>query len=297
MSTGITKQTTEEMPEFLKQEIAASGGGAGLATLKTKVTPPRIKVIQKTAGAELQAVYNVGDVILSPSGVPVIRQLLDDVTHKPIGKSEEFLFIPLFYYPEFIITNPYQLKSQLPMIRERTLDPQSQLGRDCQVFEKRKFPCPESPPNTNYECTRSECFNFIVTLLTPNERFCDIACMSFRSGEYKTGQNFASLIMSRGSHGSKPDIFANVFAATCSLHTHKNGDPSWGLDIANPRLVEYGGYGHWVKDYDLYKYAEAQHKLLQESYNDKTLAVDYDNDDQAGVNAASAVDATGQPRY
>lgn len=291
MSTDLTQAntalSTNAVPEYLQTLVTQGGAPIGLDIIRKKVVPPRLKIIQDMASPELKAVWNVGDVIISPSGLLVIRQLIDEHTHKPIGKSEEFFFVPLFYYPEFICVNPHQLKSTLPMIRERTLDPTSQLGRDCQVFEKRQFACPE---DARFMCTRSEVFNFIVFLLTPDERYGDIVCMSFRSGEFKAGQNFASLIMSR-KVGSKPvPLFANMFAATCGPHKHKNGNTSYGLDIANPRLKEFNGPGHYVEDYELFQYLTAQHVELQQAYNDRTLEVDYE--DEPSDNPGSAVPST-----
>ena len=60
--------------------------------------------------------------------------------------------------------NPFALSDTLPMVRDRSFDMNSPLGRKCRNPKTWKEDCPESPEGKNLMLSNAEMLNFIVVL-------------------------------------------------------------------------------------------------------------------------------------
>lgn len=241
-------------PEFMSDDM-----GFGVQALEQFIIPPRIKVIQKSSGSPYEELFDIGDVVVVPQNVQICE------TEAP------FYFVPLFFFPEWCLWNPWLMKGSLPAIRERTTDPNSPMvpkSRDPKLWS---IPCPE---NEEHSCRYVEHMNFVVLLFGPgvNESVQGIpSVLSFSRAEHRVGNKFAGLIKMR-----KAALFGNVFQAQVGYRTDNPKGSYHGLDISNPALDS--GISPFVTDQESYEKYRDIHNQLAAAHADRKVQVDYEDD-------------------
>lgn len=252
MSTEIAEQkpgALSAVPTHLQNAAAAKEANE---LLYQYAAPMRLKIVQKMSRAPLNAEpYKEGDVVLAPNNEIVAR--LD----------ESFIMTPIFFFPEWIVTNPQG--SEL-WIAERSLDPRSVIAQKARDPNKRKEPVDGSRDKFK---TYMEVHHFVVGLHeTPTsvgENM--VAVMSFMSAELKTGSAFSTLIRSRGS---EVPCWGQVYQVASGASSNAKG--AWkGYKITNPTTVS-----PWVEDAAVAAKLEEEHKRQKKAYLENAIIIDMD---------------------
>lgn len=240
--------------------------------LKHYIRPPRVKVIQSMSSDELKQKFGVADTILVPDNVLIMEAARDGKGNVQPGNTQPFLFTPLFFFTEFCVWNPLEMKDQLPAIRERSTDPNSAIAKRARDWNNKTMPCPENP---EHECEFCEHMNFIIHI----QNYPEPCVMTFSRGEFKAGVNFATLAKLR-KQGTGVPLYANVFAANLTYRQGKKG--SWyGLDVSNPD----GDTSPYVGEEAFNRYKE-MHAQFAKDYADSKIEVNYEDE---------PIDATSSP--
>jgi hypothetical protein len=240
-----------KMPDF----IEAEDRGAGTEGLGKIIRPPRVKIMQSNRGSNFKQ-FKEGSVILSPAGVELAE----------VGQP--FWFVPLLYYPEYLTTNPWKLKATLPMVRARSLDPESEIAQKSRDKDRRKAdPCPE---DSKEFLTHQEVFTFICLIMgqAPIP-----TVLSFARAEHGKGRNLAQLIMMR----NPAPLYACVFEGVVPETQRKNDQGQWyGLDVTNPQSD--GAPSQWIENAEEYRELKKVHLALVEDLKNQLIEVDYEED-------------------
>ena len=245
------------VPDYLKNVE----GDKSLDSIKQYVRPPRVKVVQAMTDEKIKELFGVGDVVLLPDNIGILKAARDERGNVLVGQTIPFVFTPLFFFTEFCLWNPLEMKGKLPAIRERTFDHNSKIAIRARDFHNRKMPCPEDPA---HDCIFCEHLNFIIKIQGHDEP----AILTFSRGEFKAGQNFAALIKMRGV-----PLYANIFAA--NLAHRKNDKGNWyGLDISNPNLDDTSPY---VGE-ELFKQYQQFFEKYMKDFEEKLIEVNYEDD-------------------
>ena len=238
--------------------------------VKQYVRPPRIKVIQATSDQNLLATFGVGSTVLVPDNLLIMEPARDEKGNVTAGNTPPFLFTPIFFFNEFCLWNPIQMKGKLPAIRDRSFDQNSDVAIRARNFKDRTMPCPEAP---EYNCVFCEHMNFIVHVHGQKEH----CILTFSRGEFKAGTNFAALLKMRST-----PLYAGIFAA--NLVPRKNDKGSWyGLDISNP------SDGSPYVGEEAFQLYQKFYKEYAELYSERKIDVVYEDDpiDVEPVSAAA----------
>ncbi len=233
------------VPAFMQ-----SDSRLGISELSRFIVPPRIKLVQKSSGDNLLEKWGVGDVIVTTSPDPVLLVAMKrGDTGQPLmvegsstlGDSPGFDFVPLYFFPEWIVWNPIASKGTLPPIRNRTTDPSDPIAVKARNFDLREEPCPDM---AGEKIRYIEHLNFVCSLVDAEEP----VILTFSRGEWTFGRNLCNLIK-----GRKAPIFGCRFHAVLGKRTNEKGN-WWGLNIENADSP-------WVEDAEDY---ERNKKLYQE---------------------------------
>lgn len=249
-----------QVPEYLQ-----TLEHVGLESMKEYVRPSRVKLVQKQSSNELLEEFGMGSAILTPN----MMKLADGDT--------PMLFTPVFFYPEFCIHNPYEMRSQLRMIRERTLDARSEIALRARDPNRRTAPCPEK---SEYAIRYVEHLNFIVLIHGVEGLTDEAAVMTFALGEANTGMSFCSRIRSR-----KTAMFSGVYQGVVSLRPERNGNQWYGWDISNPPA----DVNPWVTAEQAEAYGEL-YKMFAEKHEQQLIDVSYEDTEDDVANAANTID-------
>jgi hypothetical protein len=255
------------LPDYVQAE-----GVIGTEGLRAYVTPPRFKIVQKQSNNELLSQFGEGDVIVLPDTV-LCAQVAHEGKSKADWIGEAFRFTPLFFFAEWCVWNPIQMKGTLSAIRARTMDPRSPIAIKARNKEMWSEPCPENP---QFKIRYCEHLNFIVTLHDGPYAGSGIV-MSFAKGSHFAGSRLCNLIQMR-----KAPIFSSVFEARSTWQENSMGE-WWSITTANPPL-ETGS--PWVskEQLEMFKALHLEFKGLHEK-----LLVDYGDadDDSPTVDTSS----------
>jgi len=261
MENEIIKTQTQ-LPGFMTEDREM-----GVSELRQFIIPPRLKVVQPMSSEQYTEKFNKGDVVLAPQLVLVAPITMDSVTKRPTKSGQPFNFVPLFFFPEYLAWNPLESKGTLPAVRERSLDPQSEIARKARNPETREEPCPEvARAVIRYQ----EHLNFIMLLVNTGDTAGIPVVASFSRGEHRTGTNLASLIAMR-----RAPIFGCVFEATSKLRSNSKGE-WYGLDITNPSVSS--GVNAIVTDEAQYAALKKLHLEMKEAHAKNLIIVDHDDE-------------------
>ena len=259
--------TAMALPDYMLAETVL-----GTDVMKEFVTPPRFKIVQKQSSNDLLSTFSEGDLIMLPDMV-LCAQMQREGKSKEEWVGEAFRFTPLFFFAEWCTWNPIQMKGTLPAIRQRTLDPKSQLAIKARNKDMWLEPCPE---NVAFKIRHCEHLNFMVALHDGPYAGTGIA-MSFARGAHFAGTRLCNLIQMR-----KAPMFGCVFEARVTWQQNTMGD-WWSLTAANPAL-ESGS--PWVTKAQM-EIFKAMHLELSEMHD--KLVIDYgEEDDDAATTTIAA---------
>lgn len=253
MSNEVSKvQSNASVPAFMQnQEVM------GTEALNAYVRPPRLKLVQAMSRAPFDQ-YDQGTVLVVPQLIEFAK--VDRATKK----GDKWKFIPLFFYPEWIQTNPMAL-ANAPFIRERSFDPRSELARKARTKETWFEPCPEDP---KLQIANRECLNFVVMPYDHPTLSGTMCVLTFARANFRDGSNLASMIKIR-----KAPIFGQVFEASAAQRENAKG-AWWGLNISIPEDTPWAG----VEDFEVFK---ALHLELAKTHEEGLLQVDYDDTEES----------------
>ena len=244
-----------DAPSFMSQEDLNSGCGAEGAA--KHIIPSRVKIVQSNAKKPYSELFNEGDVILTPG------------KHLVCPAGGFFTFTPVYFFTEYCLVNPYKTAGTLPMIRERSLDENSEIAKRCENLES--ITCPELPSE---KCKYKKFLNFLVRIY--NSPGGDFPCLlSFSGGEYKYGSNFLGMLL------GAQKMYTRNFSAM--PNSHENPGNEWiGLDVINP--PGDSGFGPWVTDENWYKTS----KRFFEQFTEDRHSILADYEDSEEVQPAEA---------
>lgn len=246
----------ENLPDYLRSDAI------GLEELRQFVRPPRLKIVQKASSSELQAQYDVGSVILTPQ-MMLVRGVQKNEKKRSTGIGEPFTFTPLFFFPEWLVVNPIQLRGQMPFVRERSLDPRSQIAALSRSPDTRTAKCPEDP---QYTIRYIEALTFVVIVHDDGPLEATPVVMSFSKSEHKTGSKLAGLAQMRRIH-----IYGGNYEASTSGRSNDKGE--WhGYDIGIPETAPF------VTEEQMNAYA-LMHADLKAAHKESRIVVDYDDEE------------------
>jgi hypothetical protein len=225
----------------------------GVENLGQYIIPPRIKFIQNQAD-EQYSEFSPGDTVLVPQKVLLIEA------------GSPFFFTPLFFFTEYIRTNPIEVKGQQPFIIERTLDPHSELAKKARDPERR---VEEYPDNPKWEINNVEVLNYLILIHGREDLAGMPICLGFSKSEWMQGSRLAGLIKMR-----RAPIYGCVFQAMVPPAPRRNTKGSWyGADIGNPS--EDSGVSPFVEDEATFESFKAIHHELKEAHSKQEIQVDY----------------------
>lgn len=235
------------VPDFLRDTDAPKG----TEQVADFMMPSFLRIVQALSAPALREKFNEGDAILQPD-----QQLVySSKNPQPVP------FTPLLFYTEWCVWNPLKTKGQLPFIRERSTDPNSEIARKSRNPDARKEVCPEMPSeNLRYV----EHLNFLIQLRTPDAPLLPVI-MSFVVAEHQNGRRFCNLIMQRKHN---PPLYAGIYEFTTSRRTNAQGN--WfGFDITNC------SENAWVSQAE-FELLREQHIMLAERVKAGEIKPDYE---------------------
>lgn len=254
------------------------GKETGIESMKQYIVPPRLKIVQKTASDELLSVFNNGDVLITPGNLVVARMGTNE-KGKITGEGMPFRFTPVFFFPEWCVWNPIELKDKLPMIRERTVYPNSPIA---QKARSQSLRYEKHPDDASLQLRYVEHLNFIIMLEPTHEYGGQPLVMTFCKGEHGSGQRLCSAIAMR-----KAPMYGCVFEGV--VHARSNAKGDWyGLDVRNP-VTEDGQelISPWVGEEAMPAY-EAAYQEFKKLHADARIRVNLEDDEPSDPAAAPA---------
>jgi hypothetical protein len=289
---GVPATVDPSLPEYLQQ--LPSDQDTGMDLMAQYVKPPRLKIVQPQSKGVVKERFNDGDVIVVPQMVKVAGVKLNEHNKPSMDKQqagEPFVVVPLFFYPEFAIWNPYTLsaKGDVPMIRERTTDENSEIASIARNFNKRNqpYPNPKNEAESKMEIKYVEHLNFVLALVN-HELFDTPVIQSFSRSDFNSGVSFIQDIRMR----RKP-IWACQFQAYTRYR--ENDQSQWyGMVMTNP-AVGVNQPSPWVQSPELAQYFESMHTYFKELHASKQLQAEYDDSDAATVAGAGASNINNAP--
>lgn len=264
------------IPAHLQKAPGAKA--AGMELIRQFIVPPRLKFVQPQSNAELKREFHEGDLIVVPQRRLVAEMLYDN--NRPTGQGGVIEFVPLFFYPEWLVFNPITMPN-LPTIRDRSREPKSDIARKAKNPNARREVCPE---NDKEEIRYIESLNFLVHIRNVDFLWGTVVCMAFQSGEHKVGMKFAGDIGLR-----RTDIYGCIFHATAG-HRIKDKYNWYGYNVTNPP-VGVESTSQWVEATDEYEWYASLYDGLKENYEAGLIEVDFDDANDAIDTTATAVDA------
>jgi hypothetical protein len=261
---SLIKSDMEPLPDYLSTEVEK----VGVDQIKNFVKPPRLKVIQAQSDSTFTDQFQPGDVIIVPQMLLVSPLGKDASNGKPNEVGQPFTVQPIFFFPEWCVWNPLETKGTLPMLGERSLDPNGQLAIYSRDPSKREFVCPTAP---QYKCKIQEHLNFVFLIDG------EAVIASFHRGSYTAGQTLLTLIQMRDK-----SLFACKFQAQSTFQSNKKG--KWyGLTFTNPTKPAPA----WASKEE-YELGAELHRKFSEAHAANTLIVDHEAESESVAESSSA---------
>jgi hypothetical protein len=287
MSTEVMKPKNEvvsSVPDYLQLDEQ----GDGLGDVSKFVTPPRMKIVQKQSGKPFSDQFAVGDVVLVPTLQLIAATQLND-KGKPKGEGTPFAIVPIFFFPEWLLVNPIDLKGSVKMIADRSLDETSKIAQMARNPNLRQAPYIDAQTGQQMAVGGKPLFqryieslSFVSMIVGDHELNGTVAVMSYSKGEHRSGSNFLQLIKQR-----KAKMFGCQFMIQTRLRPD-NGKGDWyGYDASQPSVES--GVKPFV-DADTYALTRDLHEKFKQAHADRVLVVDHEDDDLAEQQAAEKAD-------
>lgn len=248
-------------PDFMQGEII------DYSRSRDYVRPPQIKIVQGSSAPELKQLFHAGSVVATPNNILVSPVILNSM-QMPSDDGEPFEFVPIFFYTEYCLWNPIQMRGKLPAVRDRSFDKNSKVGTHARSFikEMREFPCPENPA---LMCRFQEHINFIMMPLQ-GDMYGTPAVQSYSRTSFKAGKALIALWQAR-----KAPMYGCIFRQNTKLTTDPTTGNAWYTPVnSNPLSIERGGSGSWIQHKELYDWLKATSLEFEENYKAGLLRVD-----------------------
>lgn len=217
--------------------------------LRKILSPPRLKVIQKTTGIKFKPQFKDGDIIILPDMVK-------------IGDQEtEFTFVPLHFFQSFACFNPWKMKDTLPYVREQTLDENSVIAKKAKAFISED--CPE---NKKEKIEYRSVLNFMIRVVAPTdiklpELPLTLLC---NKGEFQQGRILSELITARNA-----PRYVQQYNGIAKYRSGK-GDGDWfGIDFRNAPEP-------WVAEALVSRMRE-EHLLMKKIVDERMIQINMDD--------------------
>jgi hypothetical protein len=251
-------------PEFIKQADLA-----GVADLGQYVIPPRLKVIQGSSKAPFSEMFNPGDAVMVPQ-MMLVASIEKNEHGRPGQLGGVFHVVPLFFYAEWCLWNPIELKGSKPAIVSRTTDPNSQMVIRSRDPKLRQEPIVgEYDGKGNQLCQRHvEHLNYICVIVDQDHDLHGMPfVLSFSRGDHRSGSNLAALIKLR-----KAPIYGCRMQARVAFRPDGKGD-WYGLDVFNPEDGQA-----WVTDEIAFQAFKEMHEDFKQAHSAGMIQADYTDD-------------------
>ena len=197
----------------------------------------------------------------------MVARMGTDDKGKVTNEGTPFLFTPVFFFPEWCVWNPLELKDKLPMIRERTFDPQNPIAKKARDPQLRFEPFPDNP---QYKLRYVEHLNFVIMLDPSHEFGAQPIILTFCRGEHVAGSRLCSAITMR-----KAPLYGCVFEGRVGTPRANERGSWYGLDARNPESSS-----PWVEK-GRFEAHKAIHEEFKALHADAKVRVDYDKDSEA----------------
>lgn len=257
MTMEMMKRPSDDLPAHLQSGELSKGMNE---SLNQYVTPPRVKVVQPLTKPPVSEHFAAGDVCLMP-----MMQLVSK-------KQTEFSFVPLFFFAEFITTNPLGSDT---FIRDRSTDPKSVIAQKARDPQRR-----EETIEGGIKIRHTEVLNYIVSIVGHDELTGTPVTLSFARAEHKQGTNLASRIKLRNV-----PMCGTVWTAKSAQRSNPKGT-WWGIDVF--QCQEENGL---VQDPAIFDMFVNQHNELKKAYIEQRLIVEQDEDNVDGSIVEGSVGA------
>lgn len=245
-----------EVPEWMKDKEVV-----GIEQLGQFVIPPRIKICQKLSDDDVLAIFEVGDVYVSPQKI-LLAPLDKGNEKKSDDVSQPFHIVPIFFFAEACLWNPIATRGTLPAIRERVTDLEDP------AFIKARNPKLWDVRIDNVDCRWVEHLNFIVKIINQPELGDTPIVLTFMKTGHKAGSNFASLLKMK-----KSAIYGGQFEVHSVLKSNNQG--SWfSLEVANPSFES--GVNPFVGNEEEYEVYAKLHTFYKDAHEASKLKVDHE---------------------
>lgn len=268
---------SDSMPEHIKAQLA-NREVEGLEEATKHIVPNRLGIVQALSPIKEEGVAE-GSIVAQPMGLQVTD-----------GPGVAIAAIPVYFFTEYLVWNPRELKDQLPAIGGRARDPKDEIARVARDPALRnKIPCIDEhgnqrtgPKGDKLFLRYQEHLNFILCLPEVNARA--LFVVSFSRTQHRKGSALCAQLQMRGT-----SIYAGAFEMMVPEKLEKNSQGSWyGWSI------EPAG---WVEE-PLFSHVKGLYQTLKES--DADIAVEYDDDegmDRGGLPEADVVEAGADAEY
>ncbi len=263
-TTAVTKVKPNDalaVPDYMADDRS------GTEELAQYVVPPRIKIVQKQSDNELLDLFGEGTVICSPQNIVVAEMGTNTQGRPVVDDAKPFFFVPVFFFTEYCTWNPLEMKGQLPAIRERSFDPDSDIAKKARNADTRMETCSE---NDKYQIRHVEHLNFVVVIVDDEALSETPMILTFARGEHGSGRNLAGLVRMR-----KAPLYGCVFEATVAARSNQMGE-WYGLNVTNPATRS-----GWVEQ-EQFDALQAVHEEFKKLHHDMLVRPDYDAGGDAG---------------
>lgn len=268
----------EQIPSFL---IEAAADDTSLDDLGQYVLPSRLKIMQAQSSGELADLYDTGEIVAIP-----VNQKVSGMADKKTG--EAFYVVPLYFFAEYIIVNDWDLKDDEnePMILDRSYDPKSEIAtiaRDVAHSTK------QHPTRKDFKVRYLEVLNYFVAI-KGGEMDRQVVIMSFKSGDWRSGSNFATKIKQRRLGGSAIPMYGGVYRINSKLRNSKKGN-FFGFDVnmINPEETDINPY---IIDQEEFSYYKSLHDEFKS--NKENMTMDYNDNVDEEVKVKDTVDGSSE---
>lgn len=265
--TRVTKQTrgtevTKVVPSFL-ETIAADD--TSVEDLKGYRVLSRIKVVQAMSEAWAKEQFGEGAVVLQPGNAEVAS------AHAP------FLFVPLFFFVEFISWKDRRDQGGSP-IEARSFDKAGEIARKSRDSESRWEPYGGGPKSDPYKLRHVEHLNFAGVIYGDHPLGMTPVAMSFAKGELSVGKNLCSAALLRKVGAHTAPLWSQVWEFSTATRD-RGGNSWWGIDFSNPTANS-----PWIEEEEVETF-KAFHDDLRSLHDASRLAVDQGEDSSAATDS------------
>jgi hypothetical protein len=214
---------------------------------------PRLRLIQALSPDDIKEELGEGSAGLFPGNTMVATQ------------GTPFLFIPAFFYTEYVVWNDRDDNSK-PAIFARTFDKASDIALKAQNADART-----EVYEGNFKRTYSAQLTF-PGLIYGDHPMRGTACsIVFARGEFTQGRNFCNATMMRRIGDSIAPLWTQVWEFIPAKHKNKKNQSWYGLDFRNPPEP-------FIPE-DMVDQMRSLHSELSELFDQQRLAVDMSDAD------------------